>query len=50
MIYCTCSAYVTVIAWCKFIQPVRHVYSLVQANATPNPYRSIARVDTASIT
>ena len=33
MICCTCSAHITIGAWCDFIQPVRHVYSLVQANA-----------------
>jgi len=31
--YCTSTVHMTVIAWCEFIQPVWHVYSLVQANA-----------------
>jgi len=33
MIHCMSAVHVTVVAWCEFIQPVRHVYSLVQAYA-----------------
>jgi len=31
--YCTSSVHVTIVAWCEFIQPVRHLYSLVLTNA-----------------
>jgi len=33
---------VTSVAWCDFMQPLSYAHLLMQANATPSPYRNLS--------